>query len=126
QSVKEGFVLFARQIKQGGTLLLRNGLLTHFSQDDLDFLEKKSVRILQFGDASSDFFAENISVEDSKFVFDFFVNGESWPDWKSAMAGRHNVENATVAMMTGLLLDAPVDKMKSALENFKGIQRRFE
>lgn len=126
QSVKEGFVLFARQIKQGGTLLLRKGLLTYFSIDDLDFLKQKSVRILEFGDESSDFYAENISVKDSKFVFDFFANGESRPDWKSAMAGRHNVENATVAIMTGLLLDAPIDKMKSALENFKGIQRRFE
>ena len=124
--VKEGFVLFAKRIQAGGTLLIRKGLLDHFSKEDLNTLESKAIAILEFGVQDADFFAGNIRVEHEKFVFDFCTPGSVSEDWKSAMAGQHNVENASVAIMIGKLLKASEDLMRDALEHFKGIQRRFE
>lgn len=126
ESVKEGFILFAKKIQPGGTLLIRKGLLAHFTKEDLSTLKSNDIQVLEFGGPDADFYAGNIQVEDERFVFDFCTPALVSERWKSAMAGQHNVENASVAIMIGKLLQAPENQMRDALEKFKGIQRRFE
>ncbi len=45
---------------------------------------------------------------------------------KFAMAGRHNIENATVAIAVALQLGVSEKAIRKALITFKGIKRRFE
>jgi UDP-N-acetylmuramate--alanine ligase len=40
--------------------------------------------------------------------------------------GLHNVLNATAAIAVGTALDVPADKIRSALDNFRGVDRRFQ
>jgi UDP-N-acetylmuramate--alanine ligase len=40
--------------------------------------------------------------------------------------GLHNVLNATAAIAVGIGLDIPVDRIREALENFRGVDRRFQ
>jgi UDP-N-acetylmuramate--alanine ligase len=40
--------------------------------------------------------------------------------------GTHNVLNATAAIAVGTVLDIPVDKIRSGLEGFRGVDRRFQ
>ena len=40
--------------------------------------------------------------------------------------GTHNVLNATAAIAVGVGLDVPVDKIRSALDGFRGVDRRFQ
>src|SRR5947209_1067194 len=40
--------------------------------------------------------------------------------------GAHNVLNATAAIAVGLGLDVPVDAIRSALDQFRGVDRRFQ
>ena len=40
--------------------------------------------------------------------------------------GLHNVLNATAAIAVGVGLDIPVDRIREALENFRGVDRRFQ
>jgi UDP-N-acetylmuramate--alanine ligase len=40
--------------------------------------------------------------------------------------GAHNVLNATAAIAVGVGLDVPVDEIRSALESFRGVDRRFQ
>src|SRR5271157_1898650 len=40
--------------------------------------------------------------------------------------GEHNVENATAAIAVGIGLDVPVEKIREALGNFNGVDRRFQ
>jgi UDP-N-acetylmuramate--alanine ligase len=40
--------------------------------------------------------------------------------------GAHNVLNATAAIAVGMALDIPADKIRSALEGFRGVDRRFQ
>ncbi len=42
------------------------------------------------------------------------------------MPGVHNVLNATAAIAVGIGLDVPVEQIRSALENFRGVDRRFQ
>ncbi|PYX40169.1 MAG: UDP-N-acetylmuramate--L-alanine ligase [Acidobacteria bacterium] len=40
--------------------------------------------------------------------------------------GTHNILNATAAIAVGIGLDLPVEKIRTALENFRGVDRRFQ
>jgi UDP-N-acetylmuramate--alanine ligase len=40
--------------------------------------------------------------------------------------GVHNVLNATAAIAVGTALDIPVDQIRSALDGFRGVDRRFQ
>jgi UDP-N-acetylmuramate--alanine ligase len=42
------------------------------------------------------------------------------------LAGLHNVENATAAIIVGMLLQIPEEKIRAALASFAGVKRRFE
>ena len=40
--------------------------------------------------------------------------------------GSHNVLNATAAIAVGMALDIPVDQIRSGLDSFRGVDRRFQ
>jgi UDP-N-acetylmuramate--alanine ligase len=40
--------------------------------------------------------------------------------------GEHNVRNATAAIAVGIGLDVPTEEIRSALQNFNGVDRRFQ
>jgi UDP-N-acetylmuramate--alanine ligase len=40
--------------------------------------------------------------------------------------GTHNILNATAAVAVGIGLDLPVESIRAALENFRGVDRRFQ
>jgi UDP-N-acetylmuramate--alanine ligase len=40
--------------------------------------------------------------------------------------GKHNVLNATAAIAVGTALDVPADQIRSALDGFRGVDRRFQ
>ena len=42
------------------------------------------------------------------------------------MPGAHNVLNATAAIAAGIGLEIPVEIIRTALENFRGVDRRFQ
>ncbi|HHL42201.1 MAG TPA: UDP-N-acetylmuramate--L-alanine ligase, partial [Hellea balneolensis] len=48
-----------------------------------------------------------------------------WPGLFLPMAGHHNVQNATAAIVVAYELGIPEDKVRSALAGFGGVKRRF-
>jgi UDP-N-acetylmuramate--alanine ligase len=65
-------------------------------------------------------------VEGSKFVFDYADRYHRISDISLMLPGKHNVENATVAIAIALQLGIDAEKVKQAVGNFKGVKRRFE
>jgi len=47
-------------------------------------------------------------------------------DFALHVPGTHNILNATAAIAAGIGLDIPVDTIRGALENFRGVDRRFQ
>ncbi len=47
-------------------------------------------------------------------------------DFVLHVPGTHNILNATAAIATGIGLDIPVETIRGALENFRGVDRRFQ
>jgi UDP-N-acetylmuramate--alanine ligase len=109
----ESFKLFASQIKPGGTLIHKKGL-------PLDTGFTYAV------EAEADATASNIRIENGDFYFDFKTSKTSITNIKMGIAGTHNIENAVAAIEACLILEASPDAIKSALESFRGVHRRFE
>jgi UDP-N-acetylmuramate--alanine ligase len=126
EEMVKAFVQFAKKIQENGLLILKKGLLNYFSDADRRFLEERRVKILEFGDNSADIFTTFPRVESRQFVFDLTVEDARTSGWRCNLPGRHNVENASVAIAIGLHIGADVADMKKALSGFSGIRRRFE
>jgi UDP-N-acetylmuramate--alanine ligase len=52
--------------------------------------------------------------------------GKHLDDFTLHVPGTHNVLNATAAIAVGVGLDLPVESIRTALENFRGVDRRFQ
>jgi len=111
--LEESFKLFAGQLKEGGKL---------YAHEGLPLVNSTSYAASSTATAK----AQNLRVEGSKFVFDYADASQSIKDISLMLPGRHNVENATVAIAIALQLGIDADKVKVAVANFKGVKRRFE
>lgn len=111
--LQESFRLFAGQLKPEGTLFAKTGL---------PLAAARSYSIGQ----SEDIAATNIGVEAGHFVFDYENGSTVIKGISMLLPGRHNIENALAAISVALKLGIESDKIKEALQHFKGVKRRFE
>lgn len=113
---QEGFLQFAAQIKQNGSLFLKYGLQ----------VEAKA-QVYTYGLVEqADYYASNISVHDGAYYFDLVTPSETIKDLSCGIPGRHNVENAVGASALALHYGMDADKLRSALSSYRGVKRRFE
>ncbi|MBO0910784.1 MAG: UDP-N-acetylmuramate--L-alanine ligase [Acidobacteria bacterium] len=59
-------------------------------------------------------------------AFKIAYRGHDLGDFRLHVPGLHNVLNATAAIAAGVGLDIPVPLIREALENFHGVDRRFQ
>jgi len=58
--------------------------------------------------------------------FEVEYQGRSLGDFHLQVPGQHNVLNATAAVAVGIGLDIGVEQIREGLENFAGVDRRFQ
>ena len=93
---------------------IRRRMMTYGTRRGSDFCIKPSDPVL---DA-----AENHPIS----VFRVTYRGKDLGDFRLHVPGLHNILNATAAIAVGVGLDLPVDQIRSALDNFRGVDRRFQ
>ena len=116
-AVLESFGLFVSQIEPGGVLFMKKGLA-------LAGQTKAVVR--EYSLQEGDFYSRNLHIEDATFVFDLVYGNDAVVDIKLAVPGFHNVENAVVAGAVALELGVSPAAIRSALNTYRGVRRRFE
>lgn len=116
-AVLESFGLFVSQIEPGGVLFMKKGLA-------LAGQTKAVVR--EYSLQEGDFYSQNLHIEDATFVFDLVYGNDAVVDIKLAVPGFHNVENAVVAGAVALELGVSPAAIRSALNTYRGVRRRFE
>ena len=52
--------------------------------------------------------------------------GRDLGEFRLGVPGAHNILNATAAIAVGIGLDIPVERIRAALESFRGVDRRFQ
>jgi UDP-N-acetylmuramate--alanine ligase len=77
---------------------------------------------------SSDFdiYAENVSYDKSTSKFDVIHKKQSLGSISLQVPGQYNVINALAAVTLGIEMSLPFEIIKSGLESFSGVKRRFE
>jgi UDP-N-acetylmuramate--alanine ligase len=113
--MSEGFRSFASRLKENGKLIL-NEKIQDFKQNTLTY----------GFDAPSEIKAKNIHISDGKFVFDIEYDSGAIKGIRMMIPGHHYIENALAAVTIGIQLNINDVQIKSALESFKGVERRFE
>ena len=126
EAMVEAFEQFASQIKDGGALILKQGV-------ELKFDTSKR-RLYRYScDAGGDFHAENIRLsEGGHYLYDIVTPDGKVEDCRLGILGKVHIENsvAAVAMlwcaaqMEGKSLDK--EALRSALSSFEGVKRRME
>ncbi|GAB5552210.1 MAG: UDP-N-acetylmuramate--L-alanine ligase [Saprospiraceae bacterium] len=115
--LETGFGAFVDRLKPEGKVWVQKNFASYFNGNPA---------IETFGADMGTYQSKNIRVEDGYFVFDYENPEQTMKGLKFTMPGKHNVENATLAINVALELGISKEKIREGLSNFKGIQRRFE
>ena len=117
QMREKGYLAFARQVNPEGKLFVRQDLLPHF---------EGFPGLRDYGVEAGTYRSEIRGVEAGQMIIDYYSPEIDIPGLRSALPGRHNVENATVAIALALEAGVEENAIREALARFKGIKRRFE
>ena len=119
-SMQDAFVAFSTKLKPGGVLITKSGLPKEEAFTSANHLK------YSLEDSSADVFASNIKMFQGSYEFDVTIKQWLLKNVVLNMGGMHNVENAIVAIAVAHHLGIEDDKIKSAVNAFKGVKRRFE
>lgn len=120
EEVEKAFIQFSQKIKSGGCLVSKYGLKRN------DELKADHHFTYSYDDARADVHAANMQVQQGSYVFDVVAKDWSLKNILLHMGGLHNIENAIAAITVAKYLNIDDEKIKAAIENFKGVKRRFE
>ncbi len=119
-AMEQAFIDFSKRVRPGGLLVKQFGLKRG--------KELKAGQHLTYSlqNESADVYAANIRMMNGSYEFDVMMKDNVLDNVKLNMGGLHNVENAVAAITVVSSLGIENDKIKAAVENFKGVKRRFE
>ncbi len=118
--LENSFKAFIDKIKSTGKLFINEKITKDLVSTDFN----KSVNT--YGLNRGQFFASNITMGNGFFEFNYTDEINSINKLKLGVPGFHNVENATVAIAVALELGLNVDEIRSGIESYEGVKRRFE
>lgn len=124
--MKEGFEGFVRKVNEDGVLLIKDPLQEELSKGLKSELIEKNVRIRSFGINRGDIQAQVVRVDHGQYAFNYVSQRYTISDLIMKMPGKHNVENALVAISIALERGCDPDDIRKAIGSFSGIKRRFE
>ena len=118
--MQNAFVEFAGKIKPNGLLLSKHGL-----KKDKELKAPIHLRY-SLQNTAADVYASNITMSNGGYSFDVITADWTLDNIVLNMGGMHNVENVVAAISVAHHLKIDSEKIRSAVQNFKGVKRRFE
>ncbi|MBN8880173.1 MAG: UDP-N-acetylmuramate--L-alanine ligase [Sphingobacteriales bacterium] len=122
-AVEQAFIDFSERIKPGGSLFRQFGL-KRGKELAKGLADTKYTYSLQ--NENADVYGENIRLDNGGYDFDIVMKDDRIDNVRLNMGGMHNVENAIAAIAVASSLGIEHDKIRSAVESFRGVKRRFE
>lgn len=119
-SVEQAFIDYSARIKAGGALI-KNAALVRGND-----LKGDTQIVYGRSGSGADIYAANISMHHGSYQFDVVQGNWKLEQVVLHMGGMHNVENVTAAIAVAHRLGIADEKIKEAVEAFKGVKRRFE
>jgi UDP-N-acetylmuramate--alanine ligase len=123
EDIKSAFIQFAGKVPFYGFVVIC--LDEPALQDIMPQLSKK--KIISYGlNPQADVQALDISYKDDSATFVVLKQGQELGTIVMQIPGTHNVQNALAAITVGLELGVPFPKVKTGIEKFTGVYRRWE
>ena len=120
ENMEQAFIDFAGKIKPGGLLISKFGLKRNAD------LKADNHLTYHLQDKNADAYAAGIKMNNGSYRFDVLIKEKKIRDVVLNMGGRHNIENVIAAITVAHHLGIEEDKIKKAVEDFRGVKRRFE
>lgn len=120
EAVEQAFIDFGKRVRPGGLLIRQFGLKRG--------KELKADQHVTYSlqNESADVFGANIRMIEGSYEFDVVLKDNRIENLRLDMGGMHNVENVIAAIAVASSLGIENDKIRAAVESFKGVKRRFE
>lgn len=94
--------------------------------DQLFVCKGLSIGGLTYGiENDADYNVENLKIKNGTYLFDVRTPDNKIQNIELNLPGRHNVLNTVAALAMANYYGVSLDKIKSAIKSFKGVQRRF-
>jgi UDP-N-acetylmuramate--alanine ligase len=119
KELKHSFEEFTRNLKEDGTLILKEGT-------GLNISINTKAKEFSYALISGDYYAEHIRHFPGYTVFNMQTPSGKIEDLALGIPGRINVENAVAAVAASLNVGVTKEEIRQGLKTFKGIKRRFE
>jgi UDP-N-acetylmuramate--alanine ligase len=101
-------------------LIIKKGL-------DLSLQVPESSNVYRYAvDDEADFYASNLSLQNSLYHFDFNYPNGKINNLVLGIPGLYNVENAVAALAAAILAGVTPEELSQGLATFKGVKRRFD
>jgi UDP-N-acetylmuramate--alanine ligase len=117
EAVLESFCEYVSQIDDNGVLFMREGL---------GVANSTRAKVFTYSLNRGDYHSSNIRIEHARFVFDLVHPDGVIKDIAMKIPGYHNIENSIAASAVALYVGISEEKIKEALESYRGVKRRFE
>lgn len=115
--VEESFSMFANLVSS--KLILKKNIVEKVKTD-------KAVISYSVDDASANYFASNIKIEDGLYHYEIHTPSGVFKNMSLGLPGKHNVENSIAATAIACELGIQESVIRTALASFKGVKRRFD
>ncbi|PZP49998.1 MAG: UDP-N-acetylmuramate--L-alanine ligase [Pseudopedobacter saltans] len=120
ENVQDAFVQFSKRIRKGGCLINKKGL----AKDDV--LNADYHFTYSLSDVAADYHIRKLEVENGAYKYDVATPSGILSDVVIHLGGYHNIENSIAAIAISQFLQIDSSAIRAALEEFKGVKRRFE
>lgn len=120
EEVENAFVQFAQKLKPGGCLVTKLGLAR---QKELHAAHQYTY---DHRDPAADVYVKNLEVNKGSYLFSIVGKGWQLDEMVLHMGGLHNIDNILAAVTVARHMGVEDDKIRAAVEAFKGVRRRFE
>jgi UDP-N-acetylmuramate--alanine ligase len=119
EHMHESYNLFAKQVKNGGVLVSKQGTEAVHQGVDVSIFSYSQNKETEF---------RSMNMKIAGGLYHYSVIGKGWEihDLVLGLPGAHNVENSVAAVVVAKLMGVSDDNIRKALASFKGVKRRFE
>ena len=119
ENMENAFMEFSERLKPGGLLL------TNYDLSVKEFSASNRIRY-SLQNNLADAFAENIKSINGAYQFNVVTKSHKIENVQLNIGGMYNFENAVAAITIAGHLNIDPEKIKNAVNDFKGVKRRFE
>ena len=118
--MEDSFISFTQKLKPTGLLITKKGL-----KREGDF-NKNQHSTYHLNNNTADVYATDMAIVKGAYSFNVVGNGWQIENVRLNMGGMHNVENSLLAIAIAKHLGIENEKIIGAVDDFKGVKRRFE